>query len=128
MTRCSGGNHAAIGRAILSGLVRQPSTVGAVVATADGMAVSAGRVEFYEGTDFAGLWGGGTLPGWRGRRIFRSLVAHRVALAKDRGFRYLQVDASLDSRPILQRLGFVELATTTPYRHIVQTLNASHSR
>ena len=31
------------------------------------------------------------------------------------GLRYLQVDASADSRPILRRLGFVELAETTPY-------------
>jgi hypothetical protein len=29
--------------------------------------------------------------------------------------RFLQVDASDNSRPILQRLGFVALTTTTPY-------------
>ena len=61
--------------------------------------------------------GGGTLPGWRGRGVFGSLVAHRAALASSRGFRYLQVDATPESRPILQRLGFVELATTTPFTH-----------
>jgi hypothetical protein len=49
--------------------------------------------------------------------VFRSLVAHRANLASARGFRYLQVDASPDSRPILKRLGFVELATTTPFVH-----------
>jgi hypothetical protein len=32
-----------------------------------------------------------------------------------RGYRYLQVDASAESRPILERLGFVCLAQTTPY-------------
>ena len=31
------------------------------------------------------------------------------------GLRYLQVDASDDSRPILERLGFVAVTTTTPY-------------
>jgi hypothetical protein len=31
------------------------------------------------------------------------------------GYRYLQVDASDDSSPILQRLGFVAVTTTTPY-------------
>jgi GNAT superfamily N-acetyltransferase len=72
-------------------------------------------VEFHPGTEFASLWGGGTLPGWRGRGVFRSLVAYRAALAADRGLRYLQVDASPESRPILHRLGFVELATTTPF-------------
>ncbi|MGH3226679.1 MAG: hypothetical protein ACRDPY_49715 [Streptosporangiaceae bacterium] len=36
-------------------------------------------------------------------------------LAAERGVRYLQVDASDDSRPILQRLGFAAVTTTTPY-------------
>jgi hypothetical protein len=49
--------------------------------------------------------------------VFRSLVAHRAATAAARGFRYLQVDASQDSQPILRRLGFIELATTTPFTH-----------
>jgi hypothetical protein len=47
------------------------------------------------------------------------LVSHRAARAAAAGFRYLQVDASADSRPILQRLGFVEVATTIPY--VMQT-------
>jgi GNAT superfamily N-acetyltransferase len=61
------------------------------------------------------MWGGGTLPAWRGRGIYRALVAYRAGLAAARGYRYLQVDASPDSRPILERLGFVRLARTTPY-------------
>jgi GNAT superfamily N-acetyltransferase len=88
-----------------------------VIATAADVPIAAARVEFRAGTDFAGLWGGGTLSAWRGRGVFRSLVAHRAALASARGFRYLQVDASPDSRPILKRLGFIELATTTPFVH-----------
>lgn len=112
-----GGDHSAMGMTFLAGLARQPRTTEAVVAWAGGIPVSAGRVEFHAGTDFASLWGGGTVPAWRGRGAFRSLVAHRAALASAHGFRYLQVDAMPDSRPILQRLGFVELATTTPFTH-----------
>lgn len=112
-----GGDHSAIGRTLLAALAHQPSTTEAVVALAGRAPVAAGRVEFHPGTDFASLWGGGTLPAWRGRGVFRSLVAHRAALAWARGFRYLQVDASPDSRPILRGLGFVELATTTPFVH-----------
>lgn len=112
-----GGDHAPIGRAVLAGLAREPATMAAVVAMAGATPISAGRVKFQYGTDFASIWGGGTLPAWRGRGVFRSLVAHRAALASARGFRYLQVDASPDSRPILRRLGFVELATTTPFIH-----------
>ena len=111
-----GGDHSALRSIVLAGL-ELPSTTASVVAWAGQTPISAGRVEFHPGTDFAGLWGGGTLPAWRGRGVFRSLVAHRAALARAGGFRYLQVDASPDSRPILQRLGFVELATTTPFTH-----------
>ena len=112
-----GEDASALGRTLLAALARQPPTAAAVIAVAGQTPIAAGRVEFHPGTDFASLWGGGTLPSWRGRGVFRSLVAHRATLASARGFRYLQVDASPDSRPILQRLGFVELATTTPFTH-----------
>lgn len=112
-----GGDHSVLGRTLLAGLARRPAPVAAVVAMAGRTPVSGGRMEFHHGTDFASLWGGGTLPAWRGRGVFRSLVAHRAALAVAAGFRYLQVDATADSRPILARLGFVELATTTPFTH-----------
>ncbi|WP_285636087.1 GNAT family N-acetyltransferase [Actinoallomurus iriomotensis] len=95
----------------------EDGTAAAVVAWAGETPVSAARVEFNPGTEFAGLWGGGTLPAWRGRGVFRSLVAYRAALARRAGHRYLQVDASAASRPILRRLGFTELATTTPFTH-----------
>ncbi len=112
-----GGDHAPVGRTVLASLAREPATAAAVVAWAGQTPIAAGRVEFHAGTDFASLWGGGTLPAWRRRGVFRSLVAYRAALASARGFRYLQVDATPDSRPILQRLGFVQLATTTPFIH-----------
>ena len=85
------------------------------VAEAGGQVVSSAWLVFNSGTQFAGLWGGATLPAWRGRGIYRALVARRAELAAARGVRYLQVDASDDSRPILERLGFVAVTTTTPY-------------
>ncbi len=101
--------------AVRTSLGMRPRPIEAVLAWAGEVAVSAGRVEFYEGTEFAGLWGGGTLPEWRGRGVFRALVGHRAVLARDRGFRYLQVDAAATSRPILQRMGFQPLTETTPW-------------
>jgi GNAT superfamily N-acetyltransferase len=77
--------------------------------------VSAARIEFPAGADFAGLWGGGTIPAWRGRGLYRALVAGRAQIAVARGYRYLQVDALPTSQPILTRLGFTPLARTTPY-------------
>ena len=83
--------------------------------------VSAAWLNFNPGTEFAGLWGGSTLAAWRGRGIYRALVAVRARLAAGLGYRYLQVDASPDSNPILQRLGFVPIATTRPFVHPVRT-------
>ena len=66
-----------------------PDAIAIVVAEAGDEVVCAGRVRFESGTDFATLWGGGTLPAWRGRGIYRAVVAHRANLAAARGFRYL---------------------------------------
>ena len=115
-----GGDHSVIGRNLLTRLEAtgaEAGDVAAVVAMAGDRPLCAGRVEFHTGTEFASLWGGGTVADWRGRGLFRALVAYRTRLAAERGFRYLQVDASADSRPILRRLGFEQLATTTPYVH-----------
>ncbi|MER5934455.1 GNAT family N-acetyltransferase [Streptomyces sp. NPDC002054] len=100
---------------VLTRLTEEPDTLAAVVAMAAGRPVSAARIEMPAGASFAGLWGGGTAPEWRGRGIYRALVAHRARIAADRGIRYLQVDASDQSRPILERLGFEVLGVTTPY-------------
>ena len=92
-----------------------PDALAVVVAEAADAIVCAGWIRFHHGTEFASLWGGGTLPKWRSRGIYRAVVAYRAGLAASRGVRYLYVDASPDSRPILERLGFVAVTTTTPY-------------
>jgi GNAT superfamily N-acetyltransferase len=96
-------------------LAADPTSLTIVVAEVGELVVSAGWLRYVPGTDFAGLWGGSTLADFRGRGIYKSLVAHRAVRAVERGYRYLQVDASPDSRPILQRLGLVAVTTTTPY-------------
>jgi GNAT superfamily N-acetyltransferase len=101
--------------ALTAQLKNSPDTTVMVLAMAGDEPVSSARIELAAGTDFAGLWGGGTLPQWRGRGIYRALVGYRARLAAARGYRYLQVDASPQSRPILERLGFACLALTTPY-------------
>jgi GNAT superfamily N-acetyltransferase len=92
-----------------------PDAIAIVVAEAADAVVCAGWVRFVAGSDFATLWGGGTLPDWRGHGIYRAVVAYRARLAVRRGFRFLQVDASAETRPILERLGFVAVTTTTPF-------------
>lgn len=110
-----GTDHSQLRRSLLTQLRHAPELTAMVVAMAGDEPVCSARIEFLPGRDFASLWGGGTMPGWRGRGIYRALVAYRARLAVARGYRYLQVDASSDSQRILDRLGFVTLARTTPY-------------
>ncbi|MET9497955.1 GNAT family N-acetyltransferase [Streptomyces sp. NPDC006552] len=113
--RAFGGGRSFAGHQVRRQLAADPATVPAVLALHGDEPVAAARLELHAGTDFASLWGGGTVPGWRGRGIYRSLVAFRVRIAAERGFSYVHVDALPSSRPILERLGFVALGTTTPY-------------
>lgn len=86
-----------------------------VAVLVDGEPVSRGRIDLEPGKDFAGLYGGFTLPGYRGRGLYRATVAARAQIAREHGYRWLFVDALPTSRPILERLGFERLTTTTPY-------------
>ena len=92
-----------------------PNALTIVVAEAGRTVVCAAWIRFEHGTEFATLWGGATLPEWRRRGIYRATVTYRAILATRRGFHYLETDASNDSRPILEKLGFTAVTTTTPY-------------
>ena len=85
------------------------------VAEAGGEMVSAGRLEPVAGTEFAGLWGGATLPAERGRGIYRALTAARARSALAMGRTFIHSDSTEFSRPILERSGLVKVSTTTPY-------------
>lgn len=78
------------------------------------VAVSIGRLYNDLGSEFGGLYGGGTLEHYRGRGFYRATVAARARDAVSVGARYLLVDALPTSRPILEKLGFVRLTDTWP--------------
>ncbi|WP_128378234.1 GNAT family N-acetyltransferase [Streptomyces cavernae] len=113
--RAFGSDGSQLRRQMLDRLAADPEAAVAVVALVDGEPVSSARMDLPPGARFAGLWGGGTVEEWRGRGLYRTLVAYRARVAAARGYRYLQVDAMPTSRPILERLGFASLTTTTPY-------------
>lgn len=81
----------------------------------DGTIVSAGRIDPIPGTTFAGIWGGATLPDYRGRGIYRALTAARVRSAMSRGVRWIHSDSTEFSRPILERAGLVKVTETVPW-------------
>ena len=85
-------------------------------AEADGKFVSAGRIDPIPGTSFAGIWGGATLPEYRGRGIYRALTSARVRSMMAQGVEFIHSDSTEDSRPILERSGLIKVTTTTPWR------------
>lgn len=110
-----GGDHTPMIDSMRDRLRTNPEAVAPVLALAGDEPVCAARVDFHVGTDFASLWGGGTLAPWRGKGIYRAMVGFRTRLAIERGYRYLRTDALPTSRPILEKLGFTRVTTTVPY-------------
>ena len=83
-----------------------------------GVPACTGWVRFHPPTQFASLWGGSTLSDYRGRGLYTALLAARAQEARRRGFRFLTVDASDMSRPILEKHGFRFLTTARDYKWI----------
>ncbi len=96
-------------------LVHHPDHL-SVFAVWDGeRVVSAAWTHYLIPTSFATFWGGSTLKEYRKRGYYTALLAVRAREARERGYRYLQVDASPESRPILEKHGFRFLGFSTPY-------------
>lgn len=81
--------------------------------------VSSGRLEPVAGTEFAGIWGGATIAEWRGRGLYRALTAVRARSALRTGKTLIQSDSTDDSRPILERHGFLAVTSISPYLHVL---------
>jgi GNAT superfamily N-acetyltransferase len=80
------------------------------VAEVEGVTASVAWIYLHPGIRFAGLYGGSTLAAYRGRGLYSALLAARVAVAREAGYRFLTVDAGPMSRPIVLRHGFEPLA------------------
>ena len=69
------------------------------VAESTGRVVGMGKLTVVSGTE-AWLEGGRVAPRWRRKGIATALIAHRIAYARDRGFRVLRFSTSSDNTPI----------------------------
>lgn len=87
-------------------LLQDPGHLSVYVAYVGELPVSAAWIVFHEQGQFASLWGGSTRPDYRQRGLYTALVAIRAQEARRRGVRFLAVDASPMSRPILEKYGF----------------------
>lgn len=114
MSTVWGEDHSWLAKEYRSDHESRPDAVLVFVAEVGGQVVSGAKADLEEGTEFCTLWGGATVPEWRHQGIYRALVAIRAQLALERGYRYLEVDASPESLPVLERLGLMPVTTSTP--------------
>ena len=92
-------------------MIMYPEPLAVYVAYDQDKPVASARL-FYDGrSPFASLWGGSTLASHRKQGFYTALLAVRVQEAIRRGARYLTIDASPMSRPIVARFGFQHLTT-----------------
>ena len=95
-------------------LTHAPNLLKIYTAYVDSTPVSSAWIYFYPGSQFAGLWGGSTLAAYRKQGIYTAMLATRLQVAQKFGARFLTVDASPMSRPILERVGFSLLTMSYP--------------
>lgn len=95
-------------------LSKYPDQMSVYAAYADGQPASAAWIYFPAHSQFASLWGGSTIERFRKQGLFTALLSIRAQEAKARGVRYLTVDASPMSRPILEKFGFALIAYSYP--------------
>ncbi len=91
-------------------LQHDPDHIGIFAAYVDDVPASCAWIKYHSGSQFAGLWGGATLPQYRQRGLYTALVAARLQQAIARGVRFLTIDASSMSHAVLKQYGF-ELLT-----------------
>lgn len=92
-----------------------PGYLSIYVAYIGDLPVSAAWTYFYPNSRFAGLWGGSTLPQHRRKGFYTVLLAVRAREALQRGYRFLTVECSPMSQPIVASHGFECLTHTTSY-------------
>ncbi len=92
-----------------------PGYLSVYAAYIDGLPVSAAWTYFYPNSHFAGLWGGSTLPQYRRKGLYTALIAVRACEALQRHYRFLTVECSPMSQPIVASHGFECLTYATSY-------------
>jgi len=83
-----------------------PGYLSVYVAYVDGQPACSGWVYYHANSQFASLWGGSTVPDYRKRGLYTALLATRAQEAVRRGYRFLTIDASPMSHPIVAQHGF----------------------
>lgn len=107
-------SHTELGERLKRDLAQDPENLFIFAAYDGDQVVSAAWMYLHEGTSFGSLWGGSTVAEYRQKGYYQGLITARAKVAIDRGYRFLMVDASPMSRPILEKRGFQCLAYSYP--------------
>ncbi|ASP40810.1 GNAT family N-acetyltransferase [Bacterioplanes sanyensis] len=102
-------------RQLCEQLNKAPESISIYVMYDSGQPVSSAWITFKENSPFAGIWGGSTVPSHRCRGHYSALLQQRIHEAKSRGKRYLTIDASDMSQPIVAKSGFQLITHTRGY-------------
>lgn len=109
-----GTSHTELGERLKRDLATDPEHLRIFAAYDGDKVVSAAWMYLHEGTSFGSLWGGSTLLKSRQKGFYQALIAARAKVAIECGYRFLMVDASPMSRPILEKRGFQCLTYSYP--------------
>lgn len=92
-----------------------PDDISIYVVYDEDVPIASGWIIYNSASPFAGIWGGSTVKAYRGKGFYSALLHKRINDAKKNGKKFLTIDASPMSRPIVEKHGFCLMATTTPY-------------
>ena len=88
-----------------------PGNLSIYVAYVDEQPACAGWIYYHPNSQFAGLWGGSTVAEHRGQGLYTAVLEARLQEAAEHGYRFVMIDASPMSQPIVARHGFRQLTT-----------------
>lgn len=96
-------------RLLADDLEMRPYYTSVYMAYVDDQPAAAGWIQFPARSQFASLWGGTVLPAFRGRGLYRCLIAARLQEAIRRGYSLLAIEAPRSHRGLAEHLGFTLL-------------------
>lgn len=103
-----------LGERLRRAITETPDEMSVYLVCMQDVPVGAAWVTYTPDSDFASLWGGSVLENYRGRGIYGALLAARAEEARQRGRRYLMIDAGPMSKPIVENLGFMRISESNP--------------
>ena len=95
----------------LGGWLSSPGYLSVYVGYVQDQPACAGWIVFHPESHFASLFGGSTLPAYRGLGLYKAVLAARLQEARTRGRQYLLLEPSAMNQSIVSRYGFEVLTT-----------------